>query len=123
MKYMLLITGPVYGSQNALTGLLFARNAFSSGNNISSIFFYCNGVTNFNTKYSPSKNEFNLVQAWIDLNKKFKVKLNVCESASLRRGVISKKKNNIDKELVYFQLVGLIEIVQEMRYCDQIIQF
>lgn len=120
---MLVITGPIYGNQNALTGLLFARNLFSSGNNISSIFFYCNGVTNANVNYSPDHNEFNLLQAWIDLNKKFRVKLKICVSAALRRGVIFNTKKNVDKILVNFQFIGLIEIVQEMKNCDRIIQF
>ncbi|CAL4325188.1 sulfurtransferase complex subunit TusD [Buchnera aphidicola] len=123
MKYMLVITGPIYGNQNAITGLLFARNLFSSGNNISSIFFYCNGVTNANINYSPDYNEFNLLQAWIDLHKKFRVKLKICTSAALRRGVISNKKKNMNQISIHFQFIGLIEIVQEMKNCDRIIQF
>ncbi|QCI20653.1 sulfurtransferase complex subunit TusD [Buchnera aphidicola (Brachycaudus cardui)] len=128
MNYTILVTGAAYGTQNASTAFLFCQALVQTKNILHSIFFYCDGVYNANSMTTPAIDEFNLIKAWQNLNKKYKVNLYVCNSAALRRGVIEDelivnaniKKGNLDR---FFQLSGLIELANSINICDRIIQF
>ncbi|AEO08864.1 sulfur transfer complex subunit TusD [Buchnera aphidicola str. Ak (Acyrthosiphon kondoi)] len=128
MNYTILVTGAAYGTQNSSTAFLFCKSLLKTKNTLHSIFFYCDGVLNANRMTTPAIDEFNLIEAWQELHKKHKVKLYVCNSAALRRGVIEDeilldiniKKGNL---AFFFQLSGLVELANSIKICDRIIQF
>lgn len=128
MNYTILVTGAAYGTQNASTAFLFCQSLLKTKNTLHSVFFYCDGVLNANSINKPASDEFNLIKAWQELNKKHKVKLYVCNSAALRRGVVEDETTlnmNIKKGNLafFFQLSSLIELAYSMKICDRIIQF
>jgi len=45
MNINLLVTGPLYSSQSAYSALRFCEAAVATGNTISQVFFYQDGVT------------------------------------------------------------------------------
>ncbi|QCI22958.1 sulfurtransferase complex subunit TusD [Buchnera aphidicola] len=128
MNYTILVTGAAYGTQNSSTAFLFCKSLLKTKHTLYSIFFYCDGVLNANSMTTPAVDEFNLIEAWQGLNKKHKVKLYVCNSAALRRGVIADEKTlnvNVKKGNLacFFQLSGLMELAHSIKICDRIIQF
>ncbi|CAL4325444.1 sulfurtransferase complex subunit TusD [Buchnera aphidicola] len=128
MNYTILVHGAAYGTQNASSAFLFCKSLLALNQILHSVFFYCDGVYNANSMTTPAVDEFNLIQAWQSLHKKYQVKLYVCTSAALRRGVIedeSISKKNIQKGnlAIFFQLSGLLELADSMQKCDRIIQF
>ncbi|HMI77074.1 MAG TPA: sulfurtransferase complex subunit TusD [Buchnera sp. (in: enterobacteria)] len=128
MNYMLIVTGPPYGTENSSTALLFSRALINYGHKLNSVFFYFNGVLNASEMISPADDEFNLVQAWQELSYHFKIKLHVCISAAYRRGIIGDSqalKIGINKgNLAHgFILIGLNELSEYFQTCDRIIQF
>ncbi|ADP67991.1 sulfur transfer complex subunit TusD [Buchnera aphidicola str. JF98 (Acyrthosiphon pisum)] len=128
MNYTILVTGPPYGTQNSSTAFLFCQSLLKTKHILHSVFFYCDGVLNANNMTTPAIDEFNLINAWQELNKKHQVKLYVCNSAALRRGVIEDEKlfnMNVKKGnlALSFQLSGLIELAKSIKICDRIIQF
>ncbi|QCI25715.1 sulfurtransferase complex subunit TusD [Buchnera aphidicola (Sitobion avenae)] len=129
MNYTILVTGAAYGTQNASTAFLFCKSLLKTNNILYSVFFYCDGVLNANSMITPAIDEFNLIKAWQKLNKKHKVKLYVCNSAALRRGIIEDEKLLNNKNVktgnlaFFFQLSSLIELAHSIKICDRIIQF
>ncbi|QCI22357.1 sulfurtransferase complex subunit TusD [Buchnera aphidicola] len=128
MNYTILVTGSAYGTQNASTAFLFCQSLVKTKHKLYSVFFYCDGVLNANSMTTPAIDEFNLVQAWQELNKKYNVKLYVCSSAALRRGILDDEEAsnlNLKKgNLAFcFQLSGLLELAYSIEICDRIIQF
>lgn len=88
LRYTLLVTGPAYGTQQASSAFLFAQALIASGHQLTSVFFYREGVLNANQLTSPAGDEFDLVRAWKKLSEEHQVELNVCVAAALRRGVM-----------------------------------
>ncbi|WP_187306302.1 sulfurtransferase complex subunit TusD [Buchnera aphidicola] len=128
MKYTVLVTGPVYGTQNASTAFLFCQSLIKMNHALYSVFFYCDGVLNGNDFTEPATDEFNLVKGWQELFKNYNVQLHVCVGAALRRGVINyQNKSNLKikkKNLAcFFQLSGLVELGYSIQLCDRIVQF
>lgn len=126
--YTILVTGSSYGVQNASTAFLFCKSLVKTKHKLYSVFFYCDGVLNANSMNTPAIDEFDLTKAWQKLSIQYNVKLYVCISAALRRGVIDDKKifnKNIEKgNLAYsFKLSGLTELAHSIKKCDRLIQF
>lgn len=92
MNYTILVTGAAYGTQNASTAFLFCQSLVKTKHTLYSVFFYCDGVLNANNMTQPASDEFNLIEAWQKLNRQHQVKLYVCNSAALRRGIIEDEK-------------------------------
>lgn len=128
MDYIVIVTGPAYGTENASTALLFCRALINSRHRLNSVFFYFSGVLNANRMIFPADDECNLVKSWEEFSFQFKIKLHLCISAASRRGVISDEqalraglqKGNLSSG---FELTGLNELSEAIRKCDRIIQF
>ncbi|AMA64876.1 Sulfurtransferase TusD [Candidatus Arsenophonus lipoptenae] len=128
LTYCLLVTGPAYGTQQAINAWKFANTLVMEGHILKTIFFYQEGVYNGNKFISPASDEFNLLIGWKTLAQKIGCKLNICVTGALRRGIINdievKNKNltfaNLDKDFV---LSGLVSLTNEMLICDRTIQF
>ncbi|WP_425619627.1 sulfurtransferase complex subunit TusD [Buchnera aphidicola] len=128
MNYTILVTGPAYGTQNASTAFLFCNALIQTKNKICSVFFYGDGVYNANNMTTPASDEFNLIHAWQELKKKYQVKLYVCNSSALRRGIVKNEKYfdrpyKIGNLAIFFQLSGLLELANSIKLSDRIIQF
>ncbi|STL21818.1 tRNA 2-thiouridine synthesizin protein D (sulfurtransferase) [Escherichia coli] len=88
MRFAIVVTGPAYGTQQASSAFQFAQALIADGHELSSVFFYREGVYNANQLTSPASDEFDLVRAWQQLNAQHGVALNICVAAALRRGVV-----------------------------------
>ena len=86
MRFAIMVTGPAYGTQQASSALQFAHALLKEGHELSSVFFYREGVYNANLLTSPASDEYDLVRAWQQLNQQHGVTLNICVAAALRRG-------------------------------------
>lgn len=127
MRYTLLVTGPPYGTQQASSAWQFANALIASGHTLDSVFFYREGVLNANEMTQPASDEFDLVRAWQDLQR-HGVKLIVCVSAALRRGVLvtspeQQRQTSDGDALMNFQFSGLGALAEATLNCDRIIQF
>ena len=126
MNYTVLVTGAAYSTQNARTAFLFCKSVIKMHHILNSVFFYFDGVLNANVISKLPTDEFNLIKGWQKLSQKNHVKLYVCVSAALRRGIVKEntisefKKGNLAP---YFQLSGLLELGNSIYISDRIIQF
>ncbi|EPE37997.1 sulfurtransferase TusD [Candidatus Photodesmus katoptron] len=92
------------------------------------VFFYQNGVLNASSLTAPENDDFDLVLAWQKLAVAHKVKLEVCFSAALRRGIVGKNEakryqlstSNLAK---HFEQVGLGTLAEAILIQDRVIQF
>ncbi|BAP58573.1 sulfurtransferase complex subunit TusD [Candidatus Tachikawaea gelatinosa] len=130
-RYIILVTGPPYGTQQSSSAYLFAKTIlFMKCCQLDSIFFYREGTTNANYFLSLPHDEHNLVLYWKELSEKFDVKLNICISSALKRGIFNKKnhvnqyKKDIKTNVIQgFQLSGLTTLFKSMLHCDRMVQF
>jgi len=88
MNINLLVTGPLYSSQSAYSALRFCEAAVATGNTISQVFFYQDGVTQASKLSVPLDDEFEPVAQWARFAKLYSVPLVICISAGERRGVM-----------------------------------
>lgn len=128
LNYALLVTGPVYGQQAALSAYQFAGALLARGHRISQVFFYRDGVLNANALTAPASDEFHLVNAWRDLAAVHDIALNVCVAAALRRGVVDAaqaEQEQLSAANLHpaFTLAGLGELAQAALTCDRVVQF
>ncbi|CDG48473.1 Sulfurtransferase TusD [Serratia symbiotica SCt-VLC] len=128
INYCLLITGPAYGTQQASSAYQFASALLAKGHQLSSVFFYREGVLNANQLAAPASDEFDLVRAWGQLAQQHGVTLNVCIAAALRRGVTNEQEAqqqglptaNLQPG---FTLSGLGALAEALLSCDRMVQF
>ena len=76
MRFAIVVTGPAYGTQQASSAFQFAQALIAEGHELSSVFFYREGVYNANQLTSPASDEFDLVRSWQQLNMQHGVALN-----------------------------------------------
>lgn len=128
MRFAIMVTGPAYGTQQASSALQFAEALLAAGHQLSSVFFYREGVYNANQLTSPASDEFDLVRGWQKLNEQQGVELHICVAAALRRGVTDKAEAerqglagaNLQPG---FSLSGLGALAQAALTCDRMVQF
>jgi tRNA 2-thiouridine synthesizing protein D len=123
-----LVTGPAYGRQDALTAFHYVKAALELGHVIQRVFFYNDGVLNGSTLLSPAADEFDLYNAWLNLSKKYKFGLDVCSAAALRRGIIDRAEAEKSDSTHFnlempFQLTGLGQLAESIVTADRVIQF
>ncbi|WWO99876.1 MAG: sulfurtransferase complex subunit TusD [Candidatus Dasytiphilus stammeri] len=129
MQFILFVTGPAYGTQNARSAYLFAQKILSCNlkHRLDLIFFYGEGIYNANRYCYPSNDEFDIVRAWYRMNLDNGVPLHVCSSAAMRRGVGKfanrKTLEVIDNIETGFTICGLGSLVMSILKCDRLIQF
>jgi tRNA 2-thiouridine synthesizing protein D len=128
MNYFLLVTGPAYGTQQASSAYQFSLALLAKGHQLSSVFFYREGVLNANKLAAPASDEFDLVRAWRQLAQQHGVTLNVCIAAALRRGVTNEQETQQQGLLTAnlqpgFTLSGLGALAEALLSCDRMVQF
>lgn len=90
MTFVLIVTGPPYGTQQASSAFLFTKALIKTNHTLHCVFFYNEGIYNANSLVLPATDEFDLITAWEKLYKEYGVPLHFCTAAALRRGVIDK---------------------------------
>ncbi|UAJ65023.1 sulfurtransferase complex subunit TusD [Candidatus Schneideria nysicola] len=120
LTYCIMVTGGVYGSQRSIHALQFSKALLKKQHLIKSIFFYQEGVYNAYQITSLDHNHIDLFNNWKALSKKYHIKLNVCISAAIRRGIIDKKKKDCYGNFIFSSLNTLIK---DVLICDRFIQF
>lgn len=128
LRFALLVTGAVYGSQTSADAYRFAQAVVAKGHELSCIFFYQAGVSNANNLVLPASDETNLHQAWIELAQQQGIRLEVCVAAALRRGVCD-AASATQAQLSHwnlsepFYLSGLGQLAQAALTADRVVQF
>lgn len=128
MKFILLVTGPAYGTQQSTSAWLFAKKLIEKKHNLTNVFFHLEGVFNANMLNTSINGSINLTDKWLNIKKKYKVNLNLCISAALKRGIVSKEESknfshtsfNLQKG---FKLVSLSFMSKKLLQCDRLVQF
>jgi len=128
VKFSILVTGNPASSQSASAAYQFCSAALSAGHTINGIFFYLDGVLNANHLINPATDEINLPDLWASLALEHDFPLEVCVSASLRRGVINQQEaeqlgllhHNVKPPFV---LSGLGQLAELSASCDRLVQF
>ncbi|QRG79468.1 sulfurtransferase complex subunit TusD [Citrobacter sp. R56] len=128
MRFAIVVTGPAYGTQQASSALQFALAVLNEGHELSSVFFYQDGVYNANMLTSPASDEFDVVRAWQQLNQTQGVTLNICVAAALRRGIVDETESarlglaaaNLQPGFI---LSGLGALAEASLTCDRVVQF
>lgn len=128
LRYSILVTGAPYGTQQASAAYQFALALLDRGHQLTSVFFYREGVLNGNRLSSPASDEFDLVRAWQQMAAKHQIELNVCVAAALRRGIIDSDEAAQRQELSVnlqdgFSLRGLGSLAEAALSCDRLVQF
>ena len=98
MRFAIVVTGPAYGTQQASSAFQFAQALIAEGHELSSVFFYREGVYNAN------------------------------QLAALRRGVVDETEagrlglasSNLQTG---FTLSGLGALAEASLTCDRVVQF
>lgn len=128
MRFALMVTGPAYGTQQASSAYQFACAVLNSGHELSSVFFYQDGVGNANALTSPASDEFDLVRAWQRLHEQHQIALHICVAAALRRGVVDDTEAGQQglpcaNLQTGFSLSGLGALAEAALTCDRMVQF
>lgn len=128
LSYVLLVTGPPYGTQQASSAYQFAQACVASGHRLQQIFFYQAGVLNSNALLMPATDEFDLLSAWQRLAEQQGIALLVCSSAAARRGVLGQstavlQKGSEGNLATGFTVTGLTELAAAVLTCDRVLQF
>ena len=92
MRFAIVVTGPAYGTQQASSAFQFAQALIAEGHELSSVFFYREGVYNANQLTSPASDEFDLVRAWQQLNAQHGVALNICVAQHYAVALLMKRR-------------------------------
>ncbi len=128
MLFALLVTGPAYGTQQSSCALQFAQALVAAGHQLSSVFFYREGVSNANQLTTPASDECDVVREWQLLASLSGAQLNVCVAAALRRGIVDQQEATQHQLLAAnlqpgFSLSGLGALAEASLTCDRLVQF
>jgi tRNA 2-thiouridine synthesizing protein D len=88
-KFLIFVTRSPFDSLNGQTALSFCEAAIKLGHEIEQVFFYQQGVQQANVDIQPAPGEKNLLAQWAAFSEQTKTSLNVCVTASVKRGVLS----------------------------------
>lgn len=128
MNISLLVLGSPYDNQAAYTAFRYSKAALENGHELTRVFFYQEGVHNGSNLATPPQDEFDLYQAWQQLQKDHKLDLVVCIAAAARRGLIdetemSRHQKDSHNLAPGFELSGLGQLIEAMASSDRFITF
>lgn len=128
MRYALLVQGAPYSHQASHSALRFAHALIECGHELSTVFFYHDGVYNASRLASPPQDEPHLVDAWIQLHESNGTALLVCVAAALRRGLIDEREARRHGKPGYtleapFELTGLGQLIEAGVSHDRLVTF
>jgi tRNA 2-thiouridine synthesizing protein D len=128
MNISILCLGSPFDTQAAYSAYRYTEAALSEAHKVERVFFYQQGIHNGSTLATPPQDEFNLYEAWQDLQQEYKLDLVICIAAAARRGIIDSseaKRHNKDAANLAsgFVLSGLGQLIEAMASTDRFITF
>ncbi|MGF1753303.1 sulfurtransferase complex subunit TusD [Vibrio makurazakiensis] len=128
LTFTLLVNGSVYGSQSARNAFLFAQALIKKGHQLTSVFFYQDGVTHGSSLTVPANDEFDSVTEWQKLASEHNVRLETCVAAALRRGVVGQDEATQHQLATSnladgFAQAGLGSLAEALLTQDRVVQF
>ena len=128
IKFSVVVSGAPYGTQGASSAYQFSAAALQAGHDIVGVFFYQEGVLNASQLVSPASDEVNLPDLWAALAGQYHFPLEVCVSASLRRGIVDSQEAKLLSLAQFnlkspFVLSGLGQLAELSAHCDRLVQF
>lgn len=127
-EYSILITSSPFQGDSALRALSFVQAAIDNGDTVNNVFFYSEGVHHTNSLMLHTGDELFAYDAWKALATNHKVKLLVCITAAVKRGIVSELEAN-ESGLPYanlappFEQAGLGEFFTALHDCNRLVQF
>lgn len=127
-NYSVLVTTPPYDNSAGASALAFITHALAEGHRVDHVFFYQQGVYHANRFSSVPGDEISMLAAWQQLHHAQDVRLLVCITAALKRGVTD-EQNAGELGLDGFNLTapfeqaGLGEFFTALHSCDTLVQF
>ena len=128
VKFSILVTANPASEQNAATAYQFCSAVLDAGHIVVGVFFYLDGVLTASDLVSPATDEVNLPALWAQLATAHEFPLEVCVSASLRRGIVNQQEaeqlglENYNLKSP-FVLSGLGQLAELSARCDRLMQF
>lgn len=128
ISFALLVTGPIYGTEQSSAAYLFAKAVIQKGHAICGVFFYQDGVTNANYLSSPASDEHDLHTLWCQLADEHGVALHTCIAAAQRRGILDALVAKEAEKATFnvrppFLLSGLGQLAEMLLTADRVIRF
>lgn len=128
MIFSILVLGAPFSSQSSYSAFRFAKAVLESEHKLYRIFFYQDGIHNGSALATPPQDEFDLYQAWQNLQAEHTLDFVTCIAAAARRGIINSseaKRHNKDNANLAdgFDLSGLGQLVEATALSDQVISF
>ena len=128
MNISILVLGAPYDSQSAYTAYRYSKAALETGYKLSRVFFYQGGIHNGTRLATPPQDEFNLYNAWQQIQQDYELDLVVCIAAAARRGLIDEPEMSRHQKDAHnlapgFELSGLGQLVEAMANSDRFITF
>lgn len=127
-QYSVLITSSPFQGDSAFRAYQFIQGVISNGNTVNNLFFYGDGVYHTNNLMLKTGDEFYGQDAWKRLSEQHEVKLLVCITAAVKRGIVSDQEAqehgiaqaNLSAPFIQ---AGLGEFFTELHNCDRLVQF
>ena len=128
LNYSILVTSPPYDNDAGSSALSFIQHAIAQGHSVDHVFFYQQGIYHANSYIAPPNDEINLHDAWCVLHRQYEVRLLVCITAALKRGVTD-VSHGAEHDITGsnlrapFEQAGLGEFFSSLHACDHVVQF
>jgi tRNA 2-thiouridine synthesizing protein D len=127
-EYSILITSSPFQGDTALRALAFVQGAIDNGDIVNNVFFYSDGVHHCNSLMLKTGDELFAYDGWKALAADHNVKLMVCITAAVKRGIVSEmeaKENGIAQANLTapFEQAGLGEFFAALHNCNRLVQF
>ncbi|TVU68755.1 sulfurtransferase complex subunit TusD [Cobetia crustatorum] len=128
MRYALAVYGGPYSQQASHSALRFAEALLARGHQLTTVFFYHDGVYNAASMMAPPQDEPHLRDRWLGLAAQGETRLQVCVAAALRRGLLDEREATRHGKQSYtleapFELTGLGQLVEATLENDHLITF
>jgi tRNA 2-thiouridine synthesizing protein D len=105
------------------TAIDYINQAIESKINLSGIFFYQDGVLNAAKHLAIPNDEYQINEAWKQINEKHNIELHVCISACEKRGLSDETSDNSSNISSNFTVSGLGELVDLTSKSERVVQF
>ncbi|WP_334020754.1 sulfurtransferase complex subunit TusD [Alteromonas sp. S015] len=127
-EYSILITSSPFQGDTALRALAFVQGVIDNGDVINNIFFYSDGVHHTNNLMLNTGDELFALDSWKALANTHNVKLLVCITAAVKRGIVSEleaKENGLAHANLTapFEQAGLGAFFTALHKCNRLVQF
>ncbi len=127
-EYSILITSSPFDGDAALRALGFIQGVIDNGDVVNNVFFYSEGVHHTNSLMLNTGDELFVLDDWKALADAHNIKLLVCITAAVKRGIVSEleaKENGIAYANLSapFEQAGLGEFFSALHACNRLVQF